>query len=86
MNLDHDFFQVSKLSEDRKTRYSPKIQEFFSGISRRPIKGPNIIQRSDVDHYQIIGGVAVKLLGEIYPPGFQQPCLRVTMDVNKFKQ
>ena len=82
MNLDHDFFQVSKLSEDRKKkRYSPKIQEFFSGILWRP----NIIQRSDVDHNQIIGGVAVKLLGEIYPPGFRQPCLRVTMDVNKFK-
>ena len=81
MNLDHDFFQVSKLSEDRKKKGIHRNLKFFSGILWRP----NIIQRSDVDHSQIIGGVAVKLLGEIYPPGFRQPCLRITMDVNKFK-
>ena len=48
-------------------------------------KGPNIIQRSDaghsqiigrdanVDHSQIIMGDAVKLLGEYIPPGFGTP-------------
>ena len=30
MNLDHDFFQVSKLSEDQKKRSSPKMKHFFS--------------------------------------------------------
>ena len=28
---------------------------------------------ADVDHSQIIGGDAVKLLGGIYPPGFWHP-------------
>ena len=34
MNLDHDFFQVSKLSEDqkKKKRSSPKMEHFFSRI------------------------------------------------------
>ena len=30
MNLDHDFFQVSKLSEDQKKKSSPKMKLFFS--------------------------------------------------------
>ena len=30
MNLDHDFLQVSKLSEDQKKRSSPKMNHFFS--------------------------------------------------------
>ena len=30
MNLDHDFFQVSKLSEVQKKRSSPKMEHFFS--------------------------------------------------------
>ena len=30
MNLDQDFFQVSKLSEDQKKRSSPEAKRFFS--------------------------------------------------------
>ena len=30
MNLDHDLFQVSKLSEDQKKSSSPNIEELFS--------------------------------------------------------
>ena len=29
MNLDHDFVQVSKLSEDQKKSFSPKMNSFF---------------------------------------------------------
>ena len=32
MNDDHDFFQVSKLSEDQKKRSSPKMEHFFPRI------------------------------------------------------
>ena len=30
MNLDHHFFQMSKLSEEQKKRSSPKMEHFFS--------------------------------------------------------
>ena len=30
MNIDQDFFQVSKLSEDQKQRSSPEMEHFFS--------------------------------------------------------
>ena len=33
MNLDHDFFQVSKLSKDPKKKVFPKLEHFFSPIS-----------------------------------------------------
>ena len=32
MNLDHDFFQVSKLSENQKKMSSPKMKHFFPRI------------------------------------------------------
>ena len=32
MNIDHDFVQVSKLSEDQKKRSSPKVEHFFPQI------------------------------------------------------
>ena len=30
--LDHDFFQLSKLSEDQKKRSSPKMEHFFPRV------------------------------------------------------
>ena len=51
MNLDHDFFQVSKLSVDQKKRSSPKLEEFFPKFKWcRPISSD-----SDADQSQIIG-------------------------------
>ena len=38
MYLDHNLFQVSKLSKDQKTRSSPKIEVFFSPKSREDHK------------------------------------------------
>ena len=73
MNFDHDFFQVSKLSEDQKKKKKmggfAKHGRLFSPHSREG-------QRSDADQSQIIGGGAVKLLEGIYPPiptGFGSP-------------
>ena len=82
MNLDHDFFQESKLSEDQKLRSSPKEGKLCS---------PNCSgdQRSNAHQSQIIRGMQMqtilKLLekiqsnywGDIYPhppsPGFDTP-------------
>ena len=59
MKLDHDFFHVSKLSEDQKKGLHQKLKEFLSPKSRGDQrKGPNIIQPSDANHTQIIGGDA----------------------------
>ena len=33
---------------------------------------------ADEDHTQIVGGYTVKLLDEIYPPGFGHHCTRTT--------
>ena len=50
MNLDHDFVQVSKLSEDqKKKRFSPEMEHFFSPNSSGHL-------RSDAHQSQIIGG------------------------------
>ena len=68
MNLDHDFVQVSKLSEDqkKKKRSLPKLEHFFSPNSsghlrseahQRQIIGGD----ADVNHTQTIGGDTVKL-------------------------
>ena len=70
-------------------RASPKIEEFLSpNLNEDQKKGPNIFQRSDAHHSQIIGGDAdvdqsqiigedaVKLFGEYIPPsppGFGTP-------------
>ena len=72
MNLDHDFVQVSKLSEDQKIkRSSPKMEPFFlnsSGHLRSDVHQRQIIGwDADVDHTQTIGEDTVKLLGYIPP-------------------
>ena len=81
MNLDHDFFLVSKSSEDQKKRSSPKMDHVFSPNSSGDLRSgahqSQIIGRNaDEDHTQISGGDTVKLL-EGYipssPPGFGTP-------------
>ena len=57
MELEHDFFHASKLSKDQKKGLHCKLKRFVVKTK----KGPNIIQGSDVDHSQIIGGHAIKL-------------------------
>ena len=56
MNLDHDFFHVSRFSEDQKKTFTEKWRIFVSELKWRTEKRPNIIQRSDADLSQIIGG------------------------------
>ena len=78
MNLDQDFFQESKLSEDQKKRSSPEMEHFFSPNSSTDLRSDayqSQIIREDAEenHTQIVGGYTVKLLGGIYPPGFRHP-------------
>ena len=94
MNLDHNFLQVSKLSEDQKKRSSPKMEDFFppnSSEDQKPV--PNTIQRSDadqnqiiggdanVDHSQVIGGMQSNYLGGYIPPRrFRHSWLRTLLN------
>ena len=87
MNLDHDFFQVSKLSEDQKMKhfFSPNSGENQNKKSLHqkwtlfsPNSGKDL--RSDARQSQIIGGMLMKtilkLLGGYIPPslpGFGTP-------------
>ena len=76
MNLDRDFFQVSKLSEDQKKVFT-KNGTLFSPNSSGDL-------RSDADQSQIIGGgmqmyTILKLLGGIYPPRFWHPWTNVIL-------
>ena len=80
MKLEHDFFHVSKLSENQKKekRSSPKIEKFLSVKSRKDQnKGPHIIQRSDADRSQIIGWDAdvdhCQIIGGIYSSRVSEP-------------
>ena len=61
MNLDHDFVQVSKLSEDQKKKASPTIDNFSpnpSGHLRSDAhQESNYWGDADVDHTQTIGGI-----------------------------
>ena len=82
MNLDHDFFQLSKLSEDQKIRSSPKegnicspncSEDLSSNAHQSQIIGGMQIQTL----LKLLGGDTVKLLGGIYPHpplrGFDTP-------------
>ena len=64
MNLDHDFFHVSKKIEDLKKVFTKNGIFFSPNSSGDP--------RSDAHQSQIIGGNADKdhtqIIGEIYPP------------------
>ena len=67
MNLDQDFFQVSKLSEDQKKRSSPEMEHFFlsrpTDLRSDAHHSQTIGGDADEDHTQIVGGYTVKLLG-----------------------
>ena len=72
MNLDQDFFQASKFSEDQKkvftrngTRFSPNsITDLRSDAHQSQINGGD----ADEDHTQIVGGVYSQIIGGIYSP------------------
>ena len=84
MNLDYDFFQVSKLNEDQKkkkvfTKNGTLFSPNSSGHLRSDAHQSQIIgEDADVDHTQTIGwGGNSQIIGGIYlpipPPGFGTP-------------
>ena len=68
MNLDQDFFQVSKLSEDQKKGLRQKWNTCFSRIYSDAHQSQIIGGNADEDHTQIVGGYTVKSLKGIYSP------------------
>ena len=82
MNLNHNFFQVSKLSEDQKIRSSPKQGKLCSLNCSGDLRS-NAYQSQIIGWMQmqtilkIIGGDTVKSLGGYIfpspPPGFGTP-------------
>ena len=75
MNLDHDYFQESKSSEEQKKVFT-KNGTLFSpnsiGDLRSDANQSQIIRGdADVDHTQIIGGIYP-------PPRFRHPWRRLT--------
>ena len=88
MNLDHDFVQVWKFSEDqkkqmehlypqiqvktKKKRSSSKIEHFFPQIYSQTYTHSNYWGDVDMDHSQTIGGDTAILLGDISP--IPPPC------------
>ena len=82
MNLDHDFVQVSKLSEDQKKEKKKVFAKngtlFFFKFKWTPTLRCTPESNywgldADVDHTQTIGGNTVKLLGDMFPLGFRTP-------------
>ena len=70
MNLDHDFVQVSKLSEDQKKSSSPKRGHFSPnlGVDQKKRSSPKMehfYPRIQVDTYAHMH-TRVKLLGEMH--------------------
>ena len=80
MNLDHDFFQVSKVREDQKKVFTRIGQVFFPEFKCcKPTSTDSDADQSqiiggdaDVDHSQIIGGYMPPS-----PPGFGTPVFEV---------
>ena len=80
MNLDHNLFQVSKLSEDQKKGLHLKKENFVPQI---PVETctqihtkVKLLGDAGADYTQIIGGDTVKLGGYIFPSpplGFGTP-------------
>ena len=88
MNLDQDFFQVSKLSEDQKKRSSPEMEHFFSPNSSTDLRSDahqSQITGGDAeeDHTQIAEGIQSNYWGNIgfrhpHPPRVSPPLLEQT--------
>ena len=79
MNVDQDFFQVSKLNEDQKKGLLRKWNTFspYSSTDLRSDAHQSQIigENADEDHTQIVGGIQSNYWG-IYPPippGFGTP-------------
>ena len=83
MNLDHDFFQLSKVSEDQKKGLHQNRKSFFPEFKCcRPTSSDSDEDQSqiiggdaDVDHSQIIGGMQSNYWKDISSPGFGTPGL-----------
>ena len=80
IKLDYGFFHVSNSSEDQKKKTGlPQNLKSFCPRNKVKTKNkrPKIIQRSDVDHSQIIGDMQSNYWeGYITPPGVGTPdCL-----------
>ena len=78
MNLDHDFVQVWKFSEDQKKMpiehfFSPNLGEDQKKVfsKNRTLVSPNL--RSDVHPFKLLGGIQPNYWGEYIPPGFRHP-------------
>ena len=71
MNLDHDFFQVSKSSEDQKKGFHLKKENFVPQILVETCTQMHtkvkLLEDAGADYTQFIGGDTVKLGGYIYP-------------------
>ena len=84
MNLDHDSFQVSKLSEDQKKRSLSKMEHFFPGIQvetcaqmHTRVKLLEGMQMKTI--LKLLGDTVKLLVGYIPPsPGFRHPCPHYT--------
>ena len=80
MNLDHNLFWVSKLSEEQKKDLHQQWNTFFSPNSSGDLRSDThhsqiIGGDADVNHSQIIGGIMSNYWEGYIPPGFRHPCL-----------
>ena len=78
MNLDHDFFQLSKLSKEQKKFFSNNGTLFFPEFIWTPplrcTPESNYWRGCRCRPYSNYWGDTVKLLAGYIPPGFRHPC------------
>ena len=69
MNLNQDFFQASKLTEDQKKKVFTRNGTLFLSTDLRSHAHQSQIigGNADEDHTQIVEGYTVKFLGDISP-------------------
>ena len=71
MNLDHDFFQVSKLSEDQKKGLHQKKENFVPQILVETCAQMHtkvkLLGNADADYTKIFGGIQSNYWGNISP-------------------